>query len=86
MTDRQTGRQRGTQKMKGSDYAKGTVDAGTKQSVHCLSTYSNNAFMQLTFSLRIFSFAQLLSSGDFKDFDCVALVQRKTPMKTVRHI
>ena len=86
MTDRQTGRQRGTQEMKGSDYAKGTGDAGTKQSVHCLSTYSYNAFMQLTFSLRIFSFAQPLSSGDFKDFDCVALVHRKTRMKTVRHI
>lgn len=37
--------------MKESDYAKGAGDAGTKLSVHCLSTHLYNAFMQLTFSL-----------------------------------
>lgn len=34
--------------------------------------------------LRIFSFAQPLSSDDFKDFDCLALVQHETAVKKKR--
>lgn len=65
--DRQRSRQRGTQEMKESDYAEGTGDAGTKLSVHCLSTHLYNAFMQPMFSL----------TANFKSFICTGTVIRR---------